>query len=442
LKDEYNKPMGLTNSKRNEYWAKQFLNKLEQLINSGQNEMIELTLGDPIRGKAKKYSMLRENLQSIVNYSKYLLANSLVKPISAAGIANRLIYLADFCGKKRFMDVNKEDIERFFEKYSNHSENYKVGTRRIVKPFFRWLYGFKKKHEYPEVVDWIYCGRKNNYKNLPQILTMEEITKMLDSCRNLRDRALISVLYESGCRASEILDLKIGDLNFDQYGASLVVSGKTGSRRIRLISSVADLKAWLNTHPDKNNPNAPLFCALTKNKYGSPLADSSLGFIISEIAKRAGIKKRVYPHIFRHTRATHLAKKLSEQELKVYFGWTRDSKMASVYVHLSGKDVEDKILEMNGIKSSESREAEKIPTIKCYRCGEMNSISNKFCWKCGAPLTEEKIKETEMTVKFLSEIVPIIFEKMKEREITNKDLDDLSEIIRGLYNKKQDNLSS
>jgi integrase len=54
--------------------------------------------------------------------------------------------------------------------------------------------------------------------------------------------------------------------------------------------------------------------------------------------------RRVYPHLLRHSRATHLAKFLTESQLKAYFGWTQDSKMTRIYIHLSGKDVDEAIL--------------------------------------------------------------------------------------------------
>jgi hypothetical protein len=160
--------------------------------------------------------------------------------------------------------------------------------------------------------------------------------------------------------------------------------------------------------------------------------------MIKDIAKRAGVAKRVYPHLFRHTRATHFAKNLTEQELKIYFGWTKDSKMTGTYIHLSGKDVDDKILRLNGIIPKENGKPPVVPLMKCYRCGENNSIGNKFCFKCTAPLTEEKIKETEMTMRFLSSIIPVMFEKMKEREVNPKDLDEITKILKGLYNIKRE----
>lgn len=424
-------PRRLINSEKNEEWAKSFLSRLENLALINER-LIEITLGD-VKRKSRKYKVLKENLQYIVNYAKHLYVNSLTKITTAARTANLLIYFADFIREKSFRDVERGDVENFFEKYKFKSDAYKATLRRIVKPFFRWLYGYEKKDGYPEVVDWMYCGRGKNGK-LPEILTMEEVQEMMEACDNLRDRALISVLYESGCRAGEILDLRIGDLNFDEYGAFLIVNGKTGSRRIRLVSSVADLKAWLNVHPRRGDQNAPLFCSITKNNKGNPLGDSSLSFIIAQIAKRVGIKKRVYPHLFRHTRATHLAKFMTEQELKVYFGWTQNSHMASVYVHLSGKDIEDKILAINGIKPLEHGEAPRIPTKRCPRCGEVNSIGNRFCFKCSNPLDAKTIEKIEAIRKIVSDITLHVLKVMEKERVGEKELE---RVVEEWYSNKE-----
>jgi len=72
---------------------------------------------------------------------------------------------------------------------------------------------------------------------------------MIEACDNPRDRALVHVLYESGARSGELLNMKIGDVEFDQYGAVIRVCGKTGPRRLRLIESVPDLQLWLSMHP-------------------------------------------------------------------------------------------------------------------------------------------------------------------------------------------------
>ena len=297
----------LTNSQLREEKAIRFKNKLEDSLKTDK-EIIEITLG--LEFQKRTYRILKPNMQDIIDYINKLVGNSIVKPLTARTMANILIRFSDGINKT-FREFTREDIEKFFQEHQNYSECYKSNFKRIIKPFFSWIYRMEKK-EYPKVVKWIDCNNKE--KKLPKILEMEDIEKMRDACDNPRDKCLISMDYESGARASELLDLKVSDIKFDEYGAVVMLKGKTGQRRVRLVSSVGDIKTWLNNYPKKIDENTPLFCTLRGDM---SMVSSSLNFIIKKISKRAGIEKRVFPHLFRHTRATHLAKHLSDQQMKI-----------------------------------------------------------------------------------------------------------------------------
>ncbi len=79
------------------------------------------------------------------------------------------------------------------------------------------------------------------------------------------------------------------------------------------------------------------------------------GCTSKRIAEKAGIKKRIHPHLFRHSRSTHLAKHLTEAQMKQYLGWVQGSDMAAIYVHLSGRDVDDALLRCTGYSQSETQ---------------------------------------------------------------------------------------
>ena len=79
--------------------------------------------------------------------------------------------------------------------------------------------------------------------------------------------------------------------------------------------------------------------------------------------------------------------------MKEFFGWVQASKMASIYVHLSGRDVDNAILNVYGIKSSEGKEESTLKPLNCQRCGESNQATNKYCSRCGLPLDEETRNE-------------------------------------------------
>jgi integrase/recombinase XerD len=208
------------------------------------------------------------------------------------------------------------------------------------------------------------------------------------------DRALIAALYETGCRIGELAGLRIKNVHFDTYGAILIVDGKTGMRRIRVIFSAPYLSAWLEMHPKKLNPDSPFWVKFCKDGKISGLEEDpceqlmypALTMRIKRTAKRAGIKKRVYNHLFRHTSATEKSEILTSAQMCEYFGWTQGSKMTQIYVHLSGRNMDDTLLKAYGItKENTPKEKDLAPT-QCPRCGTVNGATGKFCYKCGAAL--------------------------------------------------------
>jgi len=296
--------------------------------------------------------------------------------------------------KKPFSELNKEDIKDLVQKIESKdlSEWTKHDYKLIFKIFFRWL---KKTEDYSEEVRWIRT-RVRNPRMLPEeILTEDEVKKLVESATNLRDKAFILVLYESGCRIGELLSLRLKNVQFDEYGAQLIVNGKTDMRRVRIISSAPKLAVWIDNHPLRDNPDAPLWVTIGCNSRNRQLMYRSAKSMLKNVTKRSGIKKRIYPPLFRHSRATHLAKHLTEAQLKQHFGWVQSSKMASVYVHLSGRDVDGALLRLHGIQPQEKMEQPKLNVVVCERCGYRNSSSSKFCNRCGSPLSLEVALELD-----------------------------------------------
>jgi integrase/ribosomal protein L40E len=288
---------------------------------------------------------------------------------------------------KCFDKATKEDLEKTVIKIDskNWSEWTKSDTKKIMKFFYRWLVNNTLEGDYPDIVKWIKTTMKRNNKKIPEeILTKEEIKLMADSANNPRDKALILILYESGCRVSELLGMKIKNITFDQFGCYILVSGKTGWRRVRIIDYSKDLLNWLDIHPLKNDQNAHVWINLENLK--DLISPSAVNKILKNSAKKCNISKPIHAHAFRHARATHLAKQLPEAVMKKFFGWTNDSNMASVYYHLSGKDIDDALLKIHGIKAEEIKEEKNIGIKICQKCGENNSMLSHFCKKCNSPL--------------------------------------------------------
>ncbi len=292
----------------------------------------------------------------------------------------------------------------------------------ILKRFYKWLFG--KDEEYPKRIKWIKSREPKNNILPEDLLTDEEVLKLIDATNSLRNKAFIHTLYESGARLGEMRSLRIKDITFADKLTSIMVKGKTGQRRIPLIASTGFLANWINIHPYKNDPDSSLWIALRESHHMTKHSINSrtIKDILQNAAKKSGIKKRVNPHSFRHARATDLAKKLTEAQLKQFFGWVQSSRMASQYVHLSGRDLDNAVLKIYGIENKEEDNKIKITNKNCYRCQTSNPNNFKLCRKCGATLNEKEILEStqnkpEQNLEFLQNIIQQI------EKLENKGLD-------------------
>jgi integrase/recombinase XerD len=209
---------------------------------------------------------------------------------------------------------------------------------------------------------------------------------MLAATKNPRDAAIIALLFDSGMRVGELLSLKVKDVDFKDTLSHVTVDGKTGMRRIPIMFSASYIGKYLDTVDVK--PNDPLWKpAGTWSKKDIRLDEDVIRRILQRAGLRAGINKRIYPHLFRHSRATYYANRMTEQQLKIFFGWTGSSQMAATYVHLSGRDIDNAILQANGIKPKEAPVESKLKPRTCPRCEyDKNIVSALHCSRCGSPL--------------------------------------------------------
>ena len=362
-------------------------------------------------------SILTQGL-STASYYKYL---------------ERLPQLAKLLGKD-FRDATKEDIQNIFEKMvmeKDYSKNTVGGYQILIRRFYQWLYGFKRKH-YPEVVDWISANVHHKKLIRPEdLLTSEDIQKMIAAAFNPRDKALIATLAESGGRISEVLTLRIKNISFDNVGAIFILRGKTGERICRVINAVPYLQAWLRHHPEKDNPDAPLWVVLGCSKYISKqdngdkykikfrnnLCYAATRVMLKKVAQRAGVNRSVRPHNFRHSMATNLAVAgLNTSIVNEVMGWSQNSSMASTYLHISRQQTESVLLsKVYGIKVSESQSnpnTEFLPLV-CINCGTKNYPDANYCSLCNQRIglmSKETIEKERTNNQILSAVSGLIGE--------------------------------
>ena len=294
-------------------------------------------------------------------------------------------------------------------------EDYIIHRRQTVSPFtlqgnileLKMFYRFLLPKKEKKLFENIVIKRPRRQLPVDQLITREDLSRMIEACEMPRDRALLMLLWDSGARITEILSLNIGHVQFDQYGAVIIVNGKTGMRRLRLVSSVPDLQMWINLHPLRSDNNAPLF--VTSRRYSGTTRRLDLRTVenkLKHIAEALHITKPIHPHAIRHARLTDLARStggrqgLNEMELRLVAGWERNSAMPEVYVHLSGADVERKVLEKAGILADEKSKPETtLEPVKCPRCGMKNSHYSQYCSQCSMALNKKAAMDVDESVK-------------------------------------------
>lgn len=344
---------------------------------------------EKVMSRIKEDEVLTPNNKASIEHYRISLIN---KGLSEA----RIIRLMEHCRKigrllgKNFEDANREDIERVVSElhaiptYAFATvEGYKIA----IKQFYKWLKG--KDEEYPETVKWIKSANGKRYDKLPtDLITEEEVAKILNACVHPRDKCLISLLWETGARIGEIGTAQIGSLTFTEGEAELTIHGKTGWRKVLLISSVPYIKDWLKYHPSPNDKNSMLFTMLGDIKRDAPITYPAIAKMLRTTMKRANINKKTNPHLWRHSRATYLANYLTEAQLCSVLGWVVGSKEAGTYVHLSGRETNDAIRKLSGKPTKETK-----PTISqltphiCPICNELNEPTEDICHKCNNPFT-------------------------------------------------------
>jgi site-specific recombinase XerD len=312
-----------------------------------------------------------------------------------------------------------------------------AGKSQIGKPFKQ-----NTKHDYVKALRlfliWLI---ENNYSSLPiekirnikvpnrdycttkpdEILSREDIKNLLDACnRSLdssRDRAIIATLYESGCRIGELSRLQWRDVVFDDHGVKLSIEDhKTRKiRYTRLVMAKEYLISLKNSTKFSNAGDAIVFMS----HKGTPLDYGAYLMIIRRAAERAGVEKRVHPHLFRKSRITHMIQQnFQESVIKEIMWGNINTNMFKTYAVLSEKDIDDEILQQYGIKQKPETHSKVLEPIQCINCYHVNPPTLNYCGKCGRSLSEEETKTMEEKVDIArkSQDYIEIIERMEKME--------------------------
>lgn len=217
-----------------------------------------------------------------------------------------------FLKKEKISDLNNvkyTNLTKFFEEQRQEGINSSTVSRysSSIKGFFLFL----SQHGYIEKNPALNLQSTKKARELPSVLSFEEIDRILKmpvikNKLGLRDKAILELLYSSGLRVSELLNLKISDLFFDDEVIRVI--GKGSKQRIVPIGSSA-IK-WINEYLINVRPllqkrmNSENIIFL--NSRGTKLSRMAIWKIVKKYCEKAEIEKEVHPHTLRHSFATHL----------------------------------------------------------------------------------------------------------------------------------------
>jgi site-specific recombinase XerD len=214
-----------------------------------------------------------------------------------------------------------------------------------VRKFFQWLLAEGMlAHNPSAALEFPKRGR-----SLPRnVLTPEEARRLIEATpirkpRDIRDRALIEVLYATGIRRAELIALTIYDL--DLLSAALKVQGKGDSTRIAPLtnSAMAALKLYLDESRPVYAKHATQVSLFVSSRSGGPLDDDDIVRIVQKAAKRAGITKHITPHTLRHSIATHLLQGHADiRQIQKLLGHRRLTS-TEIYTHVEISDLQEVI---------------------------------------------------------------------------------------------------
>ena len=228
---------------------------------------------------------------------------------------------------KPFNKISKKDVRLFLE---NLSEKDMAGnTMNVYHMAIRFLF--------QDVLDkkiWINIKYSKIPKKLPLVLTKEEVKKLFNAINNKKHRLMIRLMYAAGLRVSELLNLKINDLEISKsYG--YVRKGKGDKDRIFIIADALkdDLTKLIGSK--KLNELEYLFTNNKKTKYNI----STPRMIIKKATGEAGINKKISCHTLRHSFATHLIENgYSIAEVQALLGH-KSPETTFVYVHTASPNM-------------------------------------------------------------------------------------------------------
>jgi integrase/recombinase XerC len=277
-----------------------------------------------------------EALQWLERFERHLATERRLSAHTLAAYRRDLAALALWCDRNGLDDwgaLDHQHVRTFAARSHAHGLKGRSIQRRLAA--LRTFFGFLQREGGTRRNPGIDVPAPKSGKRLPDALDVDQMARLLafkpTNALEVRDLALMELLYSGGLRLAELTGLKVGDIDLRQGGARVL--GKGRKERIAPIGSKAAqaLQRWLAERASLARPDC---AALFVGRNGRPLSPRAVQLRVAARARAQGLPQRVYPHLFRHSFATHLLESSHDlrgvQELLGH----SDISTTQVYTHL------------------------------------------------------------------------------------------------------------
>ena len=356
---------------------------------------------------------------------------------------------------KPFADVTREDIIEFLDtkkknQQDDPDEKWKTTWNSYCNRIAGFYFWFVNQHKTSDPDEWempaiVSTIKRKKSKRLspysPNDVWLEhEILCVLKYCVSLRDKLVITLMWDLAGRNHEIVKLRIKHIIFKEKYAivSIPWDSKTGERSNPAILSFPYLRDYINDHPFSKDPDAFLVLSEYTDK---PILPDNLHNIMMRLRERVTemletgkiadgdtetirnlMRKPWNPYLVgRHSSITEKTDILLDHQLTSFAGWTVNTKRRATYSHRSGKQTRTPLLQHHGIEHAEL----KVPSRKeCHSCGHINTAEASICAKCNLVLDragfETVTKEEQAQQKKIEEQDKKIEEQSKKMDEMEK----------------------
>lgn len=268
---------------------------------------------------------------------------------------------------------------------------------RILRQFVLWLNAEKVVKLPKRKVEEIKIPSVDTDTSRPEdLLTRAEVLELIEAAANLRDKALISTFYESGCRVGELARLQWRDLKFEDQWVEVTVTDEKSNKERHACLVMA--KEYLARWKDATNYRTPEDRVFVSLQNGAPIEYITVRRILDRLQEKTTIEKKLNPHIFRKSRITHLVNENYQESIIKKTMWNNlNTKMFQTYVKLGKDDINDEMLAKAGVKRKKAVEENPLAPRPCGRCHFVNAPTARFCNSCGFELTEDVARSKDTT---------------------------------------------